>query len=194
MVFAEAWPARGDVLGLLVVAAGLWFFRGVHLGSSYADLVWPLVVFATGTGFVTAPMTSAIMGAVPDEKQGVASAVNDTTREVGGALFIAIAGSILASGYTSHLAPHLASFPQPIQAKASHSIAEALKVSQMMGPHGGPLAQLSKSAFLEAMHWSMLVMAVIVAAAAVLIGLWAPGHDGQQLGVVRRLRRSRSTD
>ena len=40
--------------GLLVVAAGLWFFHGVHLGSSYLDLVWALIVFATGTGFVTA--------------------------------------------------------------------------------------------------------------------------------------------
>ena len=173
--------------GLGLVAAGLWFFRGVHLGSSYVDLVWPLIVFATGTGFITAPMTSAIMRTVPDQKQGVASAVNDITREVGGALFIAIAGSILASGYGSRLTPYLSAFPQPVRDSASHSLAEALKISQMMGPHGEQLAQLSRSAFLEAMHWSMFAMAIIVAAAAVPITLWAPGRNGQQLRPVRRM-------
>ena len=59
----------------------------------------------------TAPTTTAIMHAVPDEKQGVASAVNDTTREVGAAVGIAVAGSIVAAHYNKLLAPQLAGFP-----------------------------------------------------------------------------------
>ena len=63
----------------------------------------------------TAPTTSAIMGAVSDDKQGVASAVNDTSREMGGALGIAVAGSILAGRYSHELAPRLADFPATVR-------------------------------------------------------------------------------
>ncbi|WP_308159981.1 MFS transporter [Mycolicibacterium goodii] len=68
--------------GLLLTAVGLWCLRTLEIGSSYLDFAWPLLIMSVGIGLCTAPATSAIMGAVPDEKQGVASAVNDTTREV----------------------------------------------------------------------------------------------------------------
>jgi hypothetical protein len=61
----------------------------------------------------------------------------------------------------------------------------------MLGPQGRQLAMASEAAFVEAMQSSMLVIAVIVTVAAVLIGLWAPGRNGKQLRVVRRLRAGR---
>jgi predicted MFS family arabinose efflux permease len=85
-------------IGLLFIAAGLVGMRTLEIGSSFPDLVRPLLVLSTGSGFCTAPTTSAIMGAVPDEKQGVASAVDDATREIGAALGIAVAGPWLAVG------------------------------------------------------------------------------------------------
>jgi EmrB/QacA subfamily drug resistance transporter len=84
-------------VGLVILAAGLISMRVLDVGSSFLDLAWPLLIMSTGIGLCTAPTTSAIMGAAPDEKQGVASAVNDTTREVGAALGIAVAGSMLAA-------------------------------------------------------------------------------------------------
>ena len=128
------------------------------LHSPYWDMVWPLLVMSTGIGFCTAPSTSAIMAAVPDEKQGVASAVNDTTREVGAALGIALAGSILAATYT-HV-HHAASggLPAAVRGPASHSLAQALEVAKTLGPQGIQLAELSQTAFLQAMHSSLLVL------------------------------------
>ena len=84
-------------VGLLLISVGFLCLRVLQLHSPYWDMMWPLLVMSTGIGFCTAPSTFAIMAAVPDRKQGVAWAVNDTTREVGAALGIALAGSILAA-------------------------------------------------------------------------------------------------
>jgi EmrB/QacA subfamily drug resistance transporter len=173
-------------VGMLLVSVGFLCMLTLSTDSSYFDLAWPALILSTGIGLCTAPTTSAIMGAVPDEKQGVASAVNDTTREVGAALGIAVAGSILAERYTHELAPRLTVFPEPVRGPASDSVAKAIAVATRIGPQGNQLAEVSKAAFLTAMHASTVMMAVIAGVAAVLIGLWAPGRDGQQLRLVRR--------
>jgi EmrB/QacA subfamily drug resistance transporter len=174
-------------LGLLLISAGFLWMRVLQIDSPYWDVMWPMLVMSTGIGFCTAPSTLAIMTAVPDEKQGVASAVNDTTREVGAALGVALAGSILAARYAHVLTPHLAAFPGPVRGPASHSLAQALEISKTLGPQGGRLAELSQTAFLHAMESSLLVLGLIVAVAALVIGAWAPGRDGQQLRPVRRI-------
>ena len=174
-------------IGTLVMAIGFACMYGLGLHSTYFQFAWPTLILATGIGICTAPTTSAIMGAVPDEKQGVASAVNDTAREMGGALGIAVAGSILAGRYTHELAPRLAEFPAAVREPATDSLAKAVEVAGRLGPQGDQLAALSKAAFMTAMHGSTLAMAVIAGVAAVLIGLWAPGRDGRQLRLVRRI-------
>ena len=173
-------------LGTLLMAAGFASMHVLDLHTSYLEMAWPTLILSTGIGFCTAPTTSAIMGAVPDEKQGVASAVNDASREMGGALGIAVAGSILAGRYSQELAPKLTHFPAPVRGPATDSLAKAIEVADRLGPQGRPLAELSKTAFMASLHASTAALAVIVAAAAVLIGLWAPGRDGRQLPVVRR--------
>jgi EmrB/QacA subfamily drug resistance transporter len=178
--------------GLLLISAGFLWMRVLDVNSPYWDMMWPLLLMSTGIGFCTAPSTSAIMVAVPDEKQGVASAVNDTTREVGAALGIALAGSILAARYGHLVMPALATFPEPLRGPASHSLAQALEVSKTLGPQGGKLAELSRTGFLQAMESSFLVLAVIIAVAALLIAAWAPGRDGTQLRPVRRITSRRT--
>jgi EmrB/QacA subfamily drug resistance transporter len=180
-------------IGTMLMAVGFACMHGLDLHSTYREFAWPTLILATGIGMCTAPTTSAIMGAVPDEKQGVASAVNDTSREMGGALGIAVAGSILAGRYTHELAPKLVEFPAPVRRAAGDSLAKAVEVAAKLGPQGRQLAEVSKAAFLAALHASTIVMAVIVGVAAVLIGLWAPGRDGQQLRFVRHLLRRRPT-
>ena len=178
-------------LGTLLMAIGFACMHGIDLHSTYPEFAWPTLILASGIGLCTAPTTSAIMGAVPDAKQGVASAVNDTAREMGGALGIAIAGSILAGRYTHELAPALAGFPPAVRGPAADSLAKAMDIAGRMGPQGNQLATLSKTAYLTSMHASTTVLAVIVAIFAVLIGLWAPGRDGRQLRPVRRMLTSR---
>jgi MFS family permease len=173
-------------VGLLLISAGFFWMRVLEVNSPYIDMVWPLLVISTGIGFCTAPTTSAIMTSVPDEKQGVASAVNDTTRELGAALGIALAGSVLATRYGHLAGPKLSAFPAAVREPASYSLAQAMEISKSLGPQGDQLAQLSKVAFLQAMDSSFSVMAAIIAFAAVVIAIWAPGRDGRQLRLIRR--------
>ena len=175
-------------VGLLVISAGLLSMRWLQIDSSYPQYAWPLLIISIGIGLCTAPTTSAIMGAVPDEKQGVASAVNDTTREVGAALGIAVAGSILAAQYQNHLGPKLTGLPAEVREPILSSLAEALTVAGQLGPQGTAVGGLAKQAFLEATNSALLVMAAVLAVAAVFVGIWAPGRDGEQLRVIRRLR------
>ena len=123
-------------LGLFLIGAGLFCMRYLDAGSTYSDLVWPFLITSTGIGLCVAPTTSAIMNAVPDEKQGVASAVNDTTREVGAAIGIAVAGSVLAAEYNKALAPGLAGFGDHVRESALDSLAQALAIAGQMGPQG----------------------------------------------------------
>ncbi len=175
--------------GLTLIAVGFLLLSTINVDDGYAAVGWPLLVMSIGIGFLTAPTTSAIMNTAPDDKQGVASAVNDTTREVGAALGIALAGSLLAAQYTDLLAPRLpADLPAPARDAALGSLGQALEVSATLGPAGAPIAELGRAAFVESMSASLLGLAVIVGISAVVIGLWAPGRDDQQLRVVRRLR------
>lgn len=179
-------------LGLLVIAGGLMCMRLLEVDSSYVDYAWPLFIMSTGMGLCTAPTTSAIMGAVPDEKQGVASAVNDTTREVGAAVGIAVAGSILAAQYQNHLGPELTGVPAEVRDPILSSLAEALAVAGQLGPQGAAVGELAKQAFLDATNSALLVMAAVLAVAAAFVAIWAPGRDGEQLRGIRGLR-SRET-
>ncbi|QLL06958.1 MFS transporter [Mycobacterium vicinigordonae] len=173
---------------MTLVAVGFLCMRTLDAHSTYLEVAWPLLVISTGFGLCTAPTTSAIMTAAPDQKQGVASAVNDATREVGGALGIALAGSILASSYSHQVAAALSGYPEPVRAPASDSLTKALAAAHQLGPHGLQLAERSKEAFVAATNSSYTVMAVVVAVAAVLISLFAPGRDGERLRLARRLR------
>ena len=113
--------------------------------------------------------------------------MNDAGREIGAALGIAVAGSILAASYSDQISPALVAFPEPVRGPASESLAHALKASTMLGPRGDQLASVSETAFVHAMQTSVLVIAIIAAVAAVLIGLWAPGRNGKQFKVIRHI-------
>lgn len=173
--------------GLALIAVGFLLLSRITVDDGYSAIMWPLLVMSIGIGLLTAPTTSAIMNTAPDDKQGVASAVNDTTREVGAALGIALAGSLLAAQYTDHLAPLLpAGLPEPARAAALGSLGQALEVAATAGPQGAALVEVSRAAFVEAMSTSLLGLAIIVGVSAVVIGLWAPGRDGRQLRPLRR--------
>ncbi|MEZ5167591.1 MAG: MFS transporter [Acidimicrobiales bacterium] len=109
--------------GFLSIAAGFVVLSLVHPDSPYLLIVLALVLLAGGMASSSAPATGAIMGSVPMNKAGVGSAVNDTTREFGGALGIAVLGSIVASSYRAH-------FDVPgVPAEAGESIGGALRTA-----------------------------------------------------------------
>ena len=103
------------------------------------------------------PVTSSVVAAVPREKAGQASAINNTSRQVGGALGVAVLGAILTSAYRAGIHPHLAAIahlrhhPQAIDA-ASSSIAATLSFAAHAGPVGHTLVAPAVTSYVHAMH------------------------------------------
>jgi len=91
--------------GLVLIALGLLVVATMGAGASYWHLLGGLVLLGVGMALAGPPATAEIVTSLPDDKQGVASAVNDTAREVGGALGIAVLGSVLAS-HVGRFGPH----------------------------------------------------------------------------------------
>ncbi|MCU1393915.1 MAG: putative integral rane efflux protein [Ilumatobacteraceae bacterium] len=98
---ARAGTKRVVTLGLVLVAVALLVFSRVSDSSGYGLVALVLVIIGVGMGLAMAPATDSIMGSLPPEKAGVGSAMNDTTREIGGALGVAIMGSITAAVYAA---------------------------------------------------------------------------------------------
>ena len=111
--------------GLVLSAVGLYLMSRLGVDLTYWNFAIALVVFAAGMGLAGTPATTAIVSSLPAAKQGVASAVNDTSRELGSALGIAILGSVLASGYRDALMASgaLAGVPAQVAGRATSSIA-----------------------------------------------------------------------
>ena len=140
--------------GLSIVAAGLSLlaFSGIH--ADYPLLALSLVVTAAGMGMVTAPSTGAIIVSLPLNKAGVGSAVNDTTRELGGALGVAVIGSVLASIYQSGL---------PVTAGAAR---ESLGAALQQAPE---FADVARHAYVHAFDLTMLLAVGVALLASVAV-------------------------
>ncbi|WP_063127937.1 MFS transporter [Nocardia fusca] len=163
-------------LGLLCVGSALILVSRTTVDSSYLDVLWPLLILSTGLGLCTAPATAAIINGTPPEKHGVASAVNDASREVGAAIGIAISGSILAVGYTDRIAPALPRLPEAARGPVGDSLAAALEVAEQGGPAAAPLAAFAKEAFVHGAAQAALVLGILTVVMAFVLGAWAPGR------------------
>lgn len=94
---------RTVIVGMTLVAAALFSMTTLKVDGTYLGVVWMMMLMAVGMGLTMAPATSAIMNSLPREKAGVGSAMNDTTRMVGGALGLAVVGSVFSSFYRKDL-------------------------------------------------------------------------------------------
>ncbi|HZQ88189.1 MAG TPA: MFS transporter [Acidimicrobiales bacterium] len=165
--------------GLLVSAAGVVALARLGAHSGFLPLLVAEVVLAAGIGLAMTPATNAIVSSLPAAKQGVASAVNDTTREVGTALGIAIMGSAFDAGYRHALNAHLVGAPAGAAAAARQSPAVALQVAARLGRAGDGLVRATQDAFTSGMHLAMLLGAVLLGAIALYTITRAPGRAPQ---------------
>ncbi|MFN8039975.1 MAG: MFS transporter [Acidimicrobiales bacterium] len=163
--------------GLGLVTLGLLSMTGLQVDTSYGGVVIRLMLIALGMAFVMAPATESVMGSLPLAKAGVGSAVNDTTRQVGGALGVAVIGSVLSSTYGTKVAEFFAGTPAPAQAvdAAKGSLGGAIGVAENLRSLGqGPLADkllaVANQSFVDALHTGALVAAVATFA-GVLVAL-----------------------
>ena len=162
--------------GILLAAVGLFLLsRVATVDAPYTSIVLALVIFSAGLGLAMPPATASVMGSVPVNKAGVGSAMNDTTRQLGGALGVAVLGTIMNNVYINQLATlkdtsRLATVP----AQAFEAISSSVQGAHVIAHHIGasPIAQTitdtANQAFVSGMTEAMLVGAVILGVASVL--------------------------
>jgi len=165
--------------GLLLSGLGVLSFTQFEVTTGYGNIFWRLMLMAVGMGLTMAPATESIMGSLPLAKAGVGSAVNDTTRQVGGALGVAIIGSVLASTYGSKVGDAVAGQQLPAGAAndAKNSLGFALQTaSQIGGPAGNALASTARTAFVDGMHQGYLLGAAVLILGAIAALIWLPAQ------------------
>jgi len=169
-------------MGLLLVAAGLLLFSTVSVDSGYPLVGAVLVIIGAGMGLAIAPATDSIMGAVPPEKAGVGSAMNDTTREIGGALGVAIMGSLTAAAYTSAI---VANSQFTALQKASPAAANAVKESvgnaaiaaaKFPASVAHAITAAANTAFVDALSQTVVIAAVVALLGAPVAFFFLPAH------------------
>jgi EmrB/QacA subfamily drug resistance transporter len=154
-VVASGLTIAGVGIALLALTSGV--------SASYWWFALSVVVQALGMGITTAPSTGAIMRSLPLHKAGVGSAVNDTTRELGGALGVAVMGSLVASQFRSSMEG--ASFGLP--ERATHSLADALQAG--VGARGAEIVHLARTSWVDAFTSTLWVGAIVVVVASGIV-------------------------
>ncbi|MDJ0771674.1 MAG: MFS transporter [Ilumatobacter sp.] len=171
----------GRILGVGTAAliAGFVLLGLADGDPSYLAILPGLIAIGLGVGLAMSPSTTAITESMPEDKQGVASALNDTVREFGSAVGVALIGSVLSAGYAGSIEPTTATLPEELAEPVGEGIGQALAVSAELGPDGAPIAEAARTAFLSGWGTAMTVAAVTAALAG--------------LGAVALLRRDRDT-
>jgi EmrB/QacA subfamily drug resistance transporter len=153
--------------GLVVAAAGFAVLASMSAGSGYGVFFVGLVLTAAGASLAMTPATNAIVASLPRAKQGVASAVNDTARELGSAFGIAILGSAFNSAYRGSIDGSLQGLPPAVATAAHEAPAAAFAAAQQAGAGGQGLAAAARDAFMSGSRAAMLIgMALLLVGAA----------------------------
>ena len=164
------------LVGLAVVFVTISFWQ---IDTNYWIVGGTFFFLAFSMGNVMAPSTDSVMGAVPEANAGVASAMNDVTRQVAGALGVAVIGSVINTVYSEKMEPAVANLPSEAAIRFGDSIGDsigaALKIASMMPPEiAVGLIGAAKSGFTDALGIAVILAAAMAIAAAILVLKFMP--------------------
>lgn len=172
--------------GLGLVTIGLLSMVGLQVDTPYSDIFWRLMLMSAGMGLTMAPATESVMGSLPIFKAGVGSAVNDTTRQVGGALGVAVIGSVLATTYGNQIGEFLSGLGLPLPQAALESAQNSIgaiknglvpKLQEMgLSEQAATVNAEANSAFVSAVHWGVLTAAAATFIGVVMVLLFLPAR------------------
>ncbi|WP_051704525.1 MFS transporter [Glycomyces sp. NRRL B-16210] len=163
------------VTGLVVAGGGLALMASlVSVSGGYRSVLPGLIAMGLGAGLAMTPSTEAITSSLPREQQGVASALNDLTRELGAALGIALLGGLLVAGYRNAIGDRLDGVPADLAATASEGIANATAASRHADGHGEQILTAAREAFIAGWQQAMWVGVAVMAALVLFIVLRGP--------------------
>jgi EmrB/QacA subfamily drug resistance transporter len=166
--------------GLASMGLAFLWISTASVATHYLELACQMIVLGVGMGFTSAPATEAIMGVVPKEKAGIGSAINDTTRELGGTLGVAVIGSVFASIYAARL-----SLPNGLPSEAAHAARESVggafiaaqRVADAgLGSAAAQLKDAASHAFFDGFAAGCLVAAGVALVGAVIAAVLLPNH------------------
>ncbi|MFV0526691.1 MAG: MFS transporter [Acidimicrobiales bacterium] len=173
--------------GFVIQAAGFAVASRLQVGSSYLLLLTAVLPMAVGMALLMPPTTNAIVTSLPQDKAGVASAVNDTTREVGGALGIALLGTLATVGYHNAMAGDAtAGVPEPLAELARDSIGGAMLAASQLPDQSlaGPLVATARQAYVDAINLPLLVASGVAVVMAVIIFRFYPSGSSADVETV----------
>ncbi len=162
--------------GLALMAITFAWISTVSASTPYPQIVGQMILLGSGLGLTTAAATESIMGSLSADKAGVGSAVNDTTRELGGTLGVAVVGSVFSSVYASALSdgPVFAQLPTETQALTEESVGAAQIVAGELGAAAPAYLAEVSDAFISGFGVASLVVAGIAGAGAVFAAKFLP--------------------
>ena len=177
-VAAAIGAGRTMALGMFISTIGLAAFGFMTTDTPYLPIGITIVIAASGMALVFPAATESIISSLPQNKAGVASAMNDATREVGGAIGIALLGTLLSSGYRSGLGSAADGLPADAAEAAEDNVGAALAVAGNL-PGGDALAAAARDAFVDGMQLAMWTGAAVMFVSAVIVFRFFPSRAAE---------------
>lgn len=160
--------------GILLAGTGLALMASaVSIDGGYPSILPGMLTMGLGMGLSMTPSTEAITSALPRERQGVASALNDVTRELGTALGIALLGALLSAGYRSAIDSRLDGVPEATADVARQGVANALDAAADAGPQAEELVRAAQESFVDG--WQNAMWAGVAVMASLFVYVLARG-------------------
>ena len=193
------------VFGLVVMSIGMFIAGQVEVETPYlGPVVVSMILMGLGLAIVQGPATESIMSSVTLDEAGAGSAVNDTTREVGGTLGVAVLGSIVASIYTTKVGPRIDAIPDAImepyqKAFARETVVSVIEIvkaptNPIFTTQKAELVYAMKAASLEGFQLASFVTVGAAMACAIAVALFLPWRRPEGDGVLLAWRASKSED
>ncbi|MCO5999445.1 MFS transporter [Actinoallomurus rhizosphaericola] len=169
--------------GILLSGAGLVLMATcVSADGGYRSILPGMLAMGLGMGLTMTPSTEAITSALPRERQGVASALNDVTREFGTALGVALLGAVLTAGYRGAIGSRLHGVPDHAAATAREGVVKALAAAGEAGSQAQALTRAARESFVEGWQQAMWAGAAVMAVLFVYVLLRGPRRRPQEAG------------
>ena len=176
--------------GMTVAATGLFMLSRTAVGSDYWNMLPSIIVLVIGMALTMTPATESIMGSLPKEKAGVGSAMNDTTRQIGGALGVAVLGSIFNTIYTSGFGANLSRLPAAASGQVQSSVGGAFEVAARVGGGAGQaIVRMATSSFIDGMDHALVLGALIALGGALIALVWLPNRPEPDKAEQERMER-----
>jgi EmrB/QacA subfamily drug resistance transporter len=164
--------------GMSLIAVSFAMYQVIDLHTNIWVLETLLFLQGVGMANVVAPATNSLLSVVPQAKAGAGAAVNNTVRQIGGALGVAVIGSVLAATYAAHLGHSLDRLPPQLQSVAKQSIGATVQIAQKAPPQlRAGIVGPADRAYVDAMHDAAYVSCGAALVGALIVTIWLPGRE-----------------